>query len=263
MADEFTNACSRTPYDAAQEPATRGWRIQVLGSCPLPETTFVRPSPAQETAFCATSTVLGHAIPPHLARQGTAQVGPCPWSVSRYNGYMRSVRLRNSPRKLAQWATWYTLTKEEFPLCVYCGMLSDSLDHYPPISSSPLVGVLLPACLECNRFASDLYPYDFTKRVEHVKNKIRRKHANVLRTPIWSADELDTMSGLMREEVRIWRERRRIVHARLAWDVASYLRQLVATRNSAATDAGCDRTRDIVLSLLGLCRGRTGPFKSD
>lgn len=142
-------------------------------------------------------------------------------------------------------------------------MLSESIDHFPPISSTPKIGVLLPACLECNRLARDLYPYDFTKRVEHVKNRLRKKHTNVLRTPIWSADELETMSGLMQEEVRIWRERRRIVHARLAWDVTNYLRQLVATRNSAATAAACDHTRDIVLSLLDLYPGRIARFKYD
>lgn len=174
---------------------------------------------------------------------------------------MPYVPKRFSVRSQAQWATWYALKKTEQGICVYCGMVADTLDHYPPISSSPRTGVLLPACRECNAFARDLYPYDFIKRVEHVKNRIRKKHARMLRRmPVWEADELDEMSGHMRRDIELWQRKRRIVHARLVWDVVNYLRQLVATRSFAARDAESDHTRDIVVTLLRLSPGRTGPF---
>lgn len=122
---------------------------------------------------------------------------------------------------------------------------------------------MLPACRECNSFARDLYFNNFGRRLQHVKDKIRKKHAAALRMPIWWSDELDTISSQMRKEVEAWQELRRVTHGRLAWDAISYLRHAVAMRNFAASDAASDRMRDIAVSLLGLSHIKTAPSKDD
>ena len=162
------------------------------------------------------------------------------------------MRVQSRREQLRRFSRWYKLTDSDTALCVYCGMLATQTDHFPPIAYVPRYGVLLPACGECNRFARDLYPYDFSKRVQHVKNRIGRKYRSVLATPTWCAEELDELSGFMRKASVEWRDEKRITRARLAWDVNKHLRLSVATRNFAAHDADCARIRAFVVSLLKL-----------
>jgi hypothetical protein len=126
------------------------------------------------------------------------------------------------------------------------------VDHFPPIAAVPTIGVLLPACGECNGFARDLHPFDFISRAAHVKSRIRRKYKRVLETPTWCAEEVDELNGFMRGAVVRWRDEKSITRARLAWDAAEHLRHSVATRNFAARDADNVHTRAIVVSLLKL-----------
>ena len=161
---------------------------------------------------------------------------------------------REQLRKLTR---WYKLADSDAELCVYCGLLASQIDHFPPIAYVPRQGVLLPACPECNRFARDTYPYDFGRRVQHVKDRIRRKYRRVLTTPTWCAEELDELSGFMQKATVGWRDAKRITRARLAWDANNHLLLSVATRSFAAHDADCAHIRDFVVSLLKLYPSET------
>lgn len=106
--------------------------------------------------------------------------------------------------------------------CVYCGMTSDSVEHFPPKSVTHR-GFLLPCCRECNTYAGASYAFDFDKRVNFVREKIRKKNAKYLKMPIWTEEQLDELSGRLKRSVKLCQEKRRIATKRLAWDVCKYL----------------------------------------
>lgn len=107
-------------------------------------------------------------------------------------------------------------------LCVYCGMLATTQEHFPPASYSRR-GLVLPACQECNSLAGTAYPTDFPARCEYVKDRIRKKNQKALRFPVWHEDDLDEMGKQFKREIGAWQERRRIAHSRIAWNAESYL----------------------------------------
>lgn len=106
--------------------------------------------------------------------------------------------------------------------CVYCGMVADSREHFPPASLT-MRGVLLPCCLECNELAGTENGTNFTLRCEMVKSKLQWKYRSVLSVPLWEADELDEMGRIMKGEIIAWQKRRRVIQSRLAWNAGSYL----------------------------------------
>lgn len=120
--------------------------------------------------------------------------------------------------------------------CVYCGMTSDSVEHFPPRSVTHK-GFLLPCCRECNSYAGASYAFDFDKRVNFVREKIRKKNGKYLKMPIWTEEELRELSGRLKGSVKLCQERKRIATKRLAWDVYKYLVFLGRERCSVATFA--------------------------
>jgi hypothetical protein len=106
--------------------------------------------------------------------------------------------------------------------CVYCGMAADTLDHFPPRVYTRH-GFLLPACRECNVIVGSDFPTDFEKRAALVKQKLARRHARALRFPRWESEEIDQLGYSMRKSVVSWQEKRRIAHARLAWNAVAYI----------------------------------------
>lgn len=106
--------------------------------------------------------------------------------------------------------------------CVYCGETATTLEHFPPASWGPL-GVLLPACQECNNFAGAGFATKFEDRARHVKARLRNKYRKQLATPEWSEDELDDIAQSLRGSVRAWDETKRRSQERLAWNAEAYL----------------------------------------
>lgn len=122
--------------------------------------------------------------------------------------------------------------------CVYCGMRAATVDHYPPKSLTNW-GLLLPCCSECNSFAGTIHPFDFEKRANFVKKKIKTKNKKYLDMPVWSIDDLSELSGNLKRSVKVCQEKRRITNKRLAWDVYNYLLSLAKDKHFAKTFAEC------------------------
>lgn len=127
--------------------------------------------------------------------------------------------------------------------CTYCGMVADSLDHFPPATLT-MKGLLLPCCRECNVLAGTKSGWDFDTRCAIVKNKLRRRYQKAVKTPIWTADEISEMGRLMKGEIEVWQERRRLIHARLAWNAASYLSSIDKHNAFADFHAECGFTTE-------------------
>jgi hypothetical protein len=106
--------------------------------------------------------------------------------------------------------------------CVYCGERSESKEHYPPRSYT-VHGVILPACLECNSMSGTSFTSSFVDRCEYVRGKIRAKYRKALETPEWSAREISQMGRGMREQIKRWKQLRKLVEKRLQWDPQAYI----------------------------------------
>jgi len=112
--------------------------------------------------------------------------------------------------------------KIKHEMCVYCGMMADTEDHFPPRSYG-ISGLLLPACRECNSFASDSYPTNFEKRVAYVKKKIAVRYKKHLKTAVFDEEELNSLNGNLKRSVVLWQQQRRIIVSRIAFPAIMFL----------------------------------------
>jgi hypothetical protein len=101
-------------------------------------------------------------------------------------------------------------------------MWANTKEHFPPASATPR-GVILPCCKECNVLVGTSNPFDFEKRVDLVKNKLKRRYRKVLEMPVWSEDDLEDTGFAIRGSIEEWQNERRIAKSRLAWNAMSYL----------------------------------------
>ena len=111
--------------------------------------------------------------------------------------------------------------------CTYCGQISDTMDHVPPISmveQASLAGadqdgpfIKVPACLECNSIIGSKRLLTIKARRKHVKDRLRVKYQHFLRIPNWDEDELVEVSPEFAKEIRASVKFGNHVRARLAW----------------------------------------------
>ena len=106
--------------------------------------------------------------------------------------------------------------------CVYCGMLAETKEHFPPASLTHK-GLILPCCRECNRIAGTLCGADFQQRIQIVKTAIGRKYKRVLNMPVWTMEEMEDLGYAMKEGIEAWQKEKRIAKSRIAWNAMSYL----------------------------------------
>ena len=117
--------------------------------------------------------------------------------------------------------------------------MANSEEHFPPKSWCDY-GVLLPACRECNSLAINLFPNDFWKRVELVKEKLRKRYARELRISNWTSEELEGLSPSMKRDIAKCLKNKKVVQERLAWSVPRYLKFIATDKCSvqALADLG-------------------------
>jgi hypothetical protein len=106
--------------------------------------------------------------------------------------------------------------------CIYCGDLATTDEHFPPITLTT-VGLILPACRECNGLASTHFATDFEERCQFVKEKLRNKYSRVMQTPDWDTGEIKTLGYSIKTTVKKWQSLRDSLKPRLAWNHTSYL----------------------------------------
>jgi len=125
--------------------------------------------------------------------------------------------------------------------CVYCGMIADSRDHFPPASLT-MRGLLLPCCFECNALAGTDHPVDFALRSKMVKNKLMHRYRKALKVPVWESEDLREMGRTLKGEIKAWQGKRRITQSRLAWNAESYLASIDKDNAFADLIAECGTT---------------------
>lgn len=121
--------------------------------------------------------------------------------------------------------------------CVYCGEWADTMEHYPPASMTP-VGLLLPACRECNGLAGTAFCSDFRDRVALVRSKLQKRYDRELSSIEWSEEEIASLSYSLRISVREWDRLVKKARTRMAWNAFSYL---VSIDPDGLYDDACER----------------------
>lgn len=106
--------------------------------------------------------------------------------------------------------------------CLYCGELAGTIEHFPPRSVTD-IGLLLPACQECNSFAGTEWPFDLKRRSDYVKDKLKSRYVRLLRSKDWEEAEVRKLRYSLRVKVEAWIIAKRIAQSRVAWNAISYL----------------------------------------
>lgn len=111
--------------------------------------------------------------------------------------------------------------------CAYCGQVSDTMDHIPPLSmvaSMSATGqecqgpfIKVPACRECNTYLTTLIILTVKGRRKYIKDRLRKKYQHFLRIPNWDEEELEEMSPKFADEIRASVKFANAVRMRLAW----------------------------------------------
>ena len=109
--------------------------------------------------------------------------------------------------------------------CVYCGQTANSDEHFPPATMSR-IGVIMPACKECNVLAGTEWCFDFEMRCQYVKKRLRQKYRKALETPDWAKEELFELHGRLRGICSNWHQRKHLAIERLSWDTAVYIAKI-------------------------------------
>jgi hypothetical protein len=177
-----------------------------------------------EVACDSRSAIIGEPHGRSQRPRGSNQADPCRRSNVAARQSRASVARRQSRLKT------YDASYEPKGLvgdpCVYCGVVSDTMDHVPPLHYVQRMcelgedvdrRVKYPACHDCNTMLGGVLDFTVTGRRAIVKEKIRRRYAKFLRIPGWDEDELDTLSPEMRRDVIAHLKYRDWIMARLGW----------------------------------------------
>jgi hypothetical protein len=98
-------------------------------------------------------------------------------------------------------------------LCTYCGEPATSWDHHVrPFSYDNsnqfqrglayAQDEVVPACKACNSTLSDTYLSGIVPRAQHLRQRIRERHGQILLTPEWTGDDYREISGGLAAYVR-------------------------------------------------------------
>lgn len=104
----------------------------------------------------------------------------------------------------------YVFHNKESSVCVYCGELSQSIDHVPPKAARSLITskidpgiefIEVPACLECNSALTDRPLWDIYSRKKFIRKYLARRYKKFLRQKSWSDEELSELGPTLRRIV--------------------------------------------------------------
>ena len=91
--------------------------------------------------------------------------------------------------------------------CSYCGDYADTRDHVLPVSKyrTSRKGIsfkdTIPACRECNSTLGNKAIYLISSRADYLSKVYIKKYSHILHQPQWSEEELNTLTGRLKESV--------------------------------------------------------------
>ena len=121
--------------------------------------------------------------------------------------------------------------------CFYCGVKSESIDHFIPIAFLENIRsfidiadtdedirekvinnqVLIPACRECNSLASDGIFNTPNQKKAYIKAKFRKRYRKILEIPYWEESEMVELGYILQNHVRNGEDLKKLIQRRIMW----------------------------------------------
>jgi len=113
--------------------------------------------------------------------------------------------------------------------CVYCGLLATDKEHVIPriwidgMKDMLAMGfdvkvpkeIIVPSCRECNNIAGGQVFKSFREKREYIREYLRKKYKKFYKAEVWSDEDIDALSGRLREHVYIFNQVVKVIKKRL------------------------------------------------
>lgn len=97
--------------------------------------------------------------------------------------------------------------------CYYCGDPATTMDHCPAVSVSYAYGYdyfekqnikfwKVSCCRQCNLILGDRFLNTLSRRIRYVYDRLQKKYEKYLSMTEWEPEELDELSGWLKEYVQ-------------------------------------------------------------
>lgn len=101
-------------------------------------------------------------------------------------------------------------------VCAYCGEYALEIEHVIPRAIGMPTWTVM-SCQECNSLANAFPAACFTDKRDHIRAKLRKKYARVLRMPEWDDSEIEELGPGLRSYVKAHHDARRVVSERISF----------------------------------------------
>jgi hypothetical protein len=115
--------------------------------------------------------------------------------------------------------------------CYYCGRPASAVDHVIPKAVLRSIGddkeslqkttnhrvLTVPTCRECNTLLGATTQSTLKGRKAYLKERIRRRYKQVLKTPYWNEEDIGELGPTLRQAVRGAINMKKEILARLRW----------------------------------------------
>ena len=168
--------------------------------------------------------------------------------------------------QLDSWVPWNLYISTD-GVCVYCGEQSQCRDHLIPVAfmmtrardgSEMRRGMTIDACTECNAILSSKIYFSFYDRLASARILLTRRYKKYYSMPEWGYDELDELTGLLKDHVYSRQMCRSVIVERLNWQFTKPFHLLVGTINRRISDYS---TNSKLLEFFGIDSWQIGGAK--
>ena len=122
------------------------------------------------------------------------------------------------------WYDGYWMEFKEY-ICTYCGEPADTKDHVIPVSWNHMSRKnadysnkkVVPACNQCNLTLGNIAYHTIQTRASYLIQKYMKKYKKLLKSPIWTPEEISELGRGLRGKILELQMERRNIQNRLDW----------------------------------------------
>ena len=117
-------------------------------------------------------------------------------------------------------------TEPDIPMCHYCGMPADTIDHVPPRSVRSVIiehdvtrwpFKEVNCCRECNSLLGAEPPWTVSGRKKAIKEKLKRRYKKYLNIPNWDDSDLGRLGRTLESHVHEGLVLQEAIKMRIKW----------------------------------------------
>lgn len=142
-----------------------------------------------------------------------------------------AVRTSSRQNVLRQVSGFYRVKFRWFRQCVYCGRPATQRDHVLPVTVAASLSLhrpgvrkelgqglsTVPACGECNRFASNKPFRWIREKRAYIQSRLKDKYAEKVRATLWDDEELEELGPSLRSLILSNLQKHADLELRLTW----------------------------------------------